>query len=169
MLPYTKAMASPFQFWELHKNCLICINVHFINTVKILRAQSQRDQRKRAPMSCLREYGLTKMVSTTHKFNIVESIHPFGLILCAEHKYCWSSLLSYWAQSWTGHHSNIEYLNGSIIPASWYSFCQPQKDDRLSQPPLVLIQQPSRIWTQEPGIPWDPKPSTQTIKPTPGI
>ena len=26
-------------------------------------------------------------------------------------------------------------------PVKWYSFCQPQKDERLSQPNLVLIQQ----------------------------
>uniref|UniRef100_A0A8C4QH68 Reverse transcriptase zinc-binding domain-containing protein n=1 Tax=Eptatretus burgeri TaxID=7764 RepID=A0A8C4QH68_EPTBU len=31
------------------------------------------------------------------------------------------------------------------IPACRYSFCKPQKDDRLSQPHLALIQQPSRI------------------------
>ena len=30
-----------------------------------------------------------------------------------------SSLLGYWAQSWTGHHSDAGYSNGSIIPASW--------------------------------------------------
>ena len=43
-------------------------------------------------------------------------------------------------------------LNGSIIPASWCSFCQPRKDDRLSQPHLVLIQRSSRILTRDPRI-----------------
>ena len=42
------------------------------------------------------------------------------------------------------------------IPASWHSFCQPWKDDRQSQPHLVLIQQPSGIWTQDPRIPCPP-------------
>ena len=42
------------------------------------------------------------------------------------------------------------------IPARWHSFCRPQKDDRQSQPHLVLIQQPSGIWTQDPGIPSPP-------------
>ena len=44
--------------------------------------------------------------------------------------------------------SNAGYSTGSIIPASSYSFCQPQKDDRLSQPHLVLIQQPRRLLRQ---------------------
>ena len=30
-------------------------------------------------------------------------------------------------------------------------FCRPRKDDRLSEPHLVLIQRPSRIWTQDPN------------------
>jgi len=30
-------------------------------------------------------------------------------ILCAECWCCWSSLLGYWVQSWTGHHSNTVY------------------------------------------------------------
>ena len=70
-------------------------------------------------------------------------VQSIGTILCAEHCCCLSSLLSCWAQSWTGRHSNAGYSNGSIIPVSWYSFCRPQKDDRLSQPHLVLIQQPT--------------------------
>ena len=78
--------------------------------------------------------------------------HPLGPY-STEHQCCHSSLLGYWAQSWTRHHSNTAYSNGSIILASWYSFFWPQKYDRLSQPHLVLIQQPSRIWTQEPRIP----------------
>ena len=42
------------------------------------------------------------------------------------------------------------------IPASWHSFCQPRKDDRQSQPHLVLIQQPRGILTQDPRIPSPP-------------
>ena len=42
------------------------------------------------------------------------------------------------------------------IPASWHSFCRPQKDDRQSQPHVELIQQLSRIRTQDPGIPSPP-------------
>ena len=61
-----------------------------------------------------------------------------------------------WAQSWTGRHSDTGYSNSSIVPASWYSFCWPRKDDRLNQPHLVVIQQPSRIWTQDPRIPSPP-------------
>ena len=52
-------------------------------------------------------------------------------------------------------------------PASWHSFCRPRKDDRLSQPHLVLIQQPSGVFFNS-GL-QDPKPATLTIKPTPGI
>ena len=83
------------------------------------------------------------------------NIHPFiGTILCAERWCCLSSsLMGYWAQSWTGCHSDAGYSNGSIIPASWYSFCRPRKDDRLSKSHLVLIQQPSRIWTSDLLIP----------------
>ena len=57
-----------------------------------------------------------------------------GTTLYTECQCCRSSLLGYLAQSWNGRHSNAGYSNGSIIPASWYSFCRPQKDDRLSQP-----------------------------------
>ena len=32
-----------------------------------------------------------------------------GTILCAEHWCCSSSLLGYWTQSWTGHHSDAGY------------------------------------------------------------
>ena len=46
---------------------------------------------------------------------ILEDIHPSnGTILCAERWCCLSSLLGYWAQSWTGHHSQhriLEWLN----------------------------------------------------------
>ena len=63
-----------------------------------------------------------------HDRGLNSSIHPsIGVILCTERLCCQSSLLGYWAQSWTGHHSNTGYSNGSIIPASWYSFYQPQK------------------------------------------
>ena len=61
-----------------------------------------------------------------------------------------------WAQSWTGRHSNAGYSNGSVIPGSWYSFCRPLKDDRLSKPYLVLIEWPSKIWTEDPRIPSPP-------------
>ena len=41
-----------------------------------------------------------------HSFNIHPSIRT---ILCAERRCCWSSLLGYWIQSWTGHHSDAGY------------------------------------------------------------
>ena len=68
--------------------------------------------------------------------------HPLGPHSGTECRCCQSSLLDYWAQSWTGRHSDAGYSNGSIIPASWYLFCRPQKDDRLSQPHLVSTQWP---------------------------
>jgi len=41
---------------------------------------------------------------------IYKTIHPsIGTILCAERWSCLSSLLDYWEQSWTGHHSNTGY------------------------------------------------------------
>ena len=76
--------------------------------------------------------------------HVRQDIHSsIGTILCAE-RWCCLSLLGNWAQSWMGRHWR------------WYSFCQPQKDDRLSQPHLVLIQQPSGIWTQDQRIPSPP-------------
>ena len=51
------------------------------------------------------------------------------------------------------------------LSTQWYSFCQPWKDDRLSEPDLVLIQ-------CSPGLnsrPADLKQSTLTIQPTPGL
>ena len=89
--------------------------------------------------------------------------HPsIGTILWTEHRCCWSRLLGYWAQSWMSHHSDAGYSNGLIIPTSWYSFCRPQKDDRPSQLHLLLIQQLSRIITQDPRIPSpSPKPLSQ--------
>ena len=38
-----------------------------------------------------------------------EREEEIGTILCAEHWCCLSSLLGYWAQSWTGRHSNTVY------------------------------------------------------------
>ena len=38
------------------------------------------------------------------------------------------------------------------IPSRWHSICQSRKDDRQNQPQLVLIQQLSGIWTQDPRI-----------------
>ena len=73
-----------------------------------------------------------------------------GAALCTEQQCCWSSLLGYWAQSWMGHHSDAGNSNGSIIPANWHSFRRPRKDDRLSQPHLELIQQPTGTQTQDP-------------------
>ena len=52
------------------------------------------------------------------------------------------------------------------IPACWHSFCRARKDNRQSQPHLVLIQQLSGISTQDPRI---QSPPPLTIKPTPGI
>ena len=91
------------------------------------------------------------------------SIHWMELY-SVECQCCRISLLGYWAQSWKGHHSNTRYSNGSIIPASWYSFCRPRKDNRLSQPPGVLIQWSTglelrTLWSQA---------ATLTTKPTPG-
>ena len=37
-----------------------------------------------------------------------------GTILCAEHWCCLSSLLGYWAQSWTGRHSDTGYQHAGI-------------------------------------------------------
>ena len=88
-----------------------------------------------------------------------------GTKLCIEHWCCQSSLLGYLVHPWIIHHSNTGYSNGSTIPASWYSFCQLQKDDRLSQPHLVLIQWQAGFEPQTLGS----KPTTLTIKPTPGI
>ena len=77
-------------------------------------------------------------------------IHPsvrpsIGTILCAECWCCQSSVLGYWEQSWTGRHSDTGYQQADT------HFCRPRKDDRLRQPHLVLIQQPSGIWTQDPS------------------
>ena len=80
-------------------------------------------------------------------------IQSLGTILYAERWCCRSSLLGYWAQSWMGHHSDTGYSNGSINPASWHSFCWPRKDDRRSQPHLVLFQRLSVILTQDLRIP----------------
>ena len=53
-----------------------------------------------------------------------------------------------------------------LLPARWCSFCRTQKDDRLSQPYLVLIQRPDKGLNPRP---WDLKPATLTIKPKPGL
>ena len=66
---------------------------------------------------------------------VEEDIHQsIGTILCAERWCCQSSLLGYWAQSWMGRHSDTGYQQAGT------HFFQPRKDDRLSQPQLVLIQ-----------------------------
>ena len=46
----------------------------------------------------------------------------------------------------------------------WYSFCRPWKDDRLSQPPGVLIQWPTGLELRTEGS----QATTLTSKPTPG-
>ena len=74
-----------------------------------------------------------------HQTNQIQIQWDSTSILCTEHRCCQSSFWSYWAQSWMGHPSDTGYSNGSIIPASWYLFCPPRKDDRLSRPHLVLI------------------------------
>ena len=51
------------------------------------------------------------------------------------------------------------------IPASWHSFCWPRKDDRQSQPHLGINS--IAEWDLNSGS-LDPKPTTLTIKPTPG-
>ena len=61
-----------------------------------------------------------------------------GTILCTERRCCQSSLLGYYAQSWMVSHSDTGFSNDSIIPASWYSFFWPWKDDTLSKSHLVL-------------------------------
>ena len=66
-------------------------------------------------------------------------IHLFiGTTLCAEHWFCRRSLLDYWAQSWTGHHSATVYQQAGTHSADLGRMTG-------SQPHLVLIQQPSRI------------------------
>ena len=47
---------------------------------------------------------------------------------------------------------------------NWYSFRQPQKDDRLSQPPGVLIQRPTGLELRTLGS----QATTLTTEPTPG-
>ena len=75
----------------------------------------------------------------TNKLVFSTSNNNWNHTLYRECRCCRSSFLGYWSQSWTGRHSDAGYLNGSIIPASWYSIFRPRKDDRLSQPPGVLI------------------------------
>uniref|UniRef100_A0A8C4Q2C8 Armadillo like helical domain containing 3 n=1 Tax=Eptatretus burgeri TaxID=7764 RepID=A0A8C4Q2C8_EPTBU len=58
--------------------------------------------------------------------------------LWAERWCCLSSLLGYWAESWTGRHSDTAYQQAGT------HFCRPWKDGRQSTHP-VLIQQPSGI------------------------
>ena len=44
-------------------------------------------------------------------------------------------------------------LQHRLPPVQWYSFHQPQKNDRLSQPHLVLIQQSAGAQIQDPKLP----------------
>ena len=74
------------------------------------------------------------------------SIHPsIGTILCAERWCCLISVLDYWAQSWTGGHSDTRYqLAGThFADIGRMTGCQPH---------LVLIQQPSKMRTILPVI-----------------
>ena len=48
---------------------------------------------------------------------------------------------------------------------NWYSFRRPRKDDRLSQPPGVLIQQPPGLELRTLGS----QAATLTTEPTPGL
>ena len=60
-------------------------------------------------------------------------------------------------------------LDGSTlchrIPANWNLFCQPRKNDSQSTPPGINS---TAEWDLNSG-PTDPKPTTQTMKPTPGF
>ena len=60
-------------------------------------------------------------------------------------------------------------LDGSTlchrIPANWNLFCQPLRNDRQSTPPGINS---TAEWYLNSG-PSDPKPTTQTMKPTPGF
>ena len=47
---------------------------------------------------------------------------------------------------------------------NWYSFRRPRKDDKLSQPPGVLIQRPTGIELRTLGS----QAATRTTEPTPG-
>ena len=51
------------------------------------------------------------------------------------------------------------------IPASWHSFCQPQKDDKQSTKPGINS---TAKWDLNSGSS-NPMPTTQTFKPTPGM
>ncbi len=48
---------------------------------------------------------------------------------------------------------------------NWYSFRRPRKDDRLSQPPGVLIQRPTGLELRTLGS----QAATLTTEPTPGL
>ena len=81
------------------------------------------------------------------------SIHPsIVTILCAERWCCLSSLLGYWAQSWTGRHSDTGYQQAGT------HFADLGRMTGKVNPPGINS-------TAE----GDPKPTTQTIKPTSGI
>jgi len=68
-------------------------------------------------------------------------IQCIGTTLCAERWCCLSSLLGYWAQFWTGRHSDTAYQQAG------------NHFVKQSQPHLVLVQQQNGIWTQDPRIP----------------
>ena len=68
-----------------------------------------------APLTAITSVSLLGYVSTNFvhlDWTIFVHLHAYihtthtGTILCAEHLCCLSSLLGYWAQSWTGRHSD---------------------------------------------------------------
>ena len=73
----------------------------------------------------------------TKLYTFLSIVHPsIGTILCTERRCCRSSFLGYWAQSWTGRHSDAGYSNDSIIPSK-----------------LLLILPTSEGWQAE-STPW---------------
>ena len=91
-----------------------------------------------APVSYFREFHLLDIrILTKHQTSDHPSIHW-------DHTLCRALVLlkqSPWLLGTTQDRSPLRHR----IPASWHSFCRPQKDDRQSQPHVVLIQQPRGV------------------------
>ena len=68
-----------------------------------------------------------------------------------------------WLHHWLGRSYAADAA--SPLPVHWCSFCRPQKDDRLSQPPGVLIQRPTGLELRTLGS----QATNLTTKPTPGL
>ena len=116
-------------------------HTHLVCSLWVLVASLDRDLAMPLIQCPYCQYTGTHFADFGRMTGRVKPIHlSIVIILCTEHRCCQNSLLGDWAQSWMGHHSNAGYSNSSIIPARCYLFCQPQKDDTLSQPHLVLIQ-----------------------------